>query len=120
MSPRWLLLILFIWLINLPINNWLESGDFITSAQESAFNNTQNYTFDSSVDTDGVESLNISKPQSAIETMFDAASYNYTFFYDVDPLTGDNTPNQFMIIRWILIITSLVVIVFSAKTLFFK
>lgn len=120
MSPRWLIALLFIWVLNIPVNNWLEGDDFITSAQANALSNTQNYTFDSSVDSDGIEALNLSKPKNALETLFDAISFNYSFFYDVDPVTGSNSPNQWMYIRYFLIIMSIVIIAFTMKTLFFS
>lgn len=120
MSPRWLLVLIVIWLLNIPVNNWLEGDDFITSAQEATFNTANEYEFDSSVDSSGLEALNVSKTKSSLETLFDAVSFNYTFFYDIDPVTGDQEPNEFMYIRWFLIAMSFVTIIFTVKTIFFS
>lgn len=120
MSPRWLIVLLFIWLLNIPVNNWLEDDDFITSAQEATFNTANEYTFDSSVDSSGIEALNVSKSKNVLETLFDAVSFNYTFFYDIDPVTGAQTANEFMYVRWFLIVMSLVIIIFTVKTIFFS
>ena len=120
MSPRWLMALLIIWLLNLPVNNWLEGDSFITSAQANMINNSQNYSFVNSIDADGVDILSLNKQKSTFESIFDAVSFNYSFFYDVDPITGDNTPNEFMYIRWFLLIMSIVIIIFCVKTLFFS
>lgn len=117
MSPRWLIALLFLWLINLPINNWLEGDDFITSSQTNALTNTANYTFSTSTDSNGVDVLYLDKARDTWVQIIDAISFNYTFFYNVDPVTGDNTPNQLMYIRYFLIVMSIVIVIFCAITI---
>lgn len=112
MSPRWLIYILLLWIINIPVNNWLEGDSFITSEQTNMISNTQNYTQTSSVDTYGIEVNYFDKARDTWTQVLDAASYNYSFFYDVNPVTGENTPNQWMYIRYILVLISVVIIIF--------
>jgi hypothetical protein len=117
MSPRWLIYLLLLWLINIPVNNWLEGDSFFNAEQTAALTNTQNYTYTTAVDSNGVDVNYFDKARDTWTQIIDASSYNYTFFYDIDPVTGENVPNQFMFVRYFLIAISVVIIIFVIITL---
>ena len=61
-----------------------------------------------------------SNPKSVVEAIYSAVTMDWAWLYDVDPVSGEQTPNSFYIIWAVIYWPIMVAIVFELMVLIFR
>lgn len=90
LSPRWLIGMAFLVVLFFAISNWIDGFPIFTSAQAANYE-TMTGASQVSVQNPGGGAVNyVNIPFAALSAIFDALSWNYSFFHDTDPATGQD------------------------------
>ena len=102
-SPRWLMGMLFAWIMLTIIGNIIEGAGTLTTAQAAQIQEmTESQLIEAKdPDTGGIITYG-GTPKSMIEAIISALTMDWAWLYDIDDATGEQTPNAFWMI-WAII-----------------
>ena len=100
LSPRWLVGLILIYVVGLWASNWVDGNSILTVSDLNILDRTANITLTAGTNSDGVEIISASKDISTWKTVLNILTFNFSYFYDIDPITGTQTPNiWYMLIK---------------------
>lgn len=82
------------------ICNFIEGNDMLTQANIDFTQNMTSHRYTTTTDIEGGEGTFVSKGIDFLSKLF---IFDYSIFYDIDPVTGEKTSNDFYIFRLFLI-----------------
>ena len=102
-NPRWLIGLLMAFILLTIIGNIIEGAGTLTAAQVDKIQQmTESQLIEAKdPDTGGIITYG-GTPKSMIEAIIAALTMDWAWLYDIDPVTGEQTPNLFWMI-WAII-----------------
>ena len=102
-NPRWLMGMLFAWIMLTIIGNIIEGAGTLTTAQAAQIQEmTESQLIEAKdPDTGGIITYG-GTPKSMIEAIISALTMDWAWLYDINPITGEQTPNSFWMV-WAII-----------------
>lgn len=97
-SPRWLIGITMFLVISYAICNFVDGEQVITQGQSNTVTNMTSVDFISVTDSTGGETNYVNMALSTLRTIMKALSWDYTFFHDIDPLTGADRNSEMQLV----------------------
>ena len=113
MSTRLFIGILTFYILAQVICNFMEGNNMVTNANIIEAQENLEHQHTTTIDTGGTEGSFISKSVTFITKV---VFFDYSMFYDIDPVTGAKTSNGFVIIRYLLIAIGVVMLIELAIT----
>jgi len=84
------------------ISNVIELADPMISEDMTVLGKLTAYSRIEATDVVGIASQFMNATGDVIAGLWEVLWFNYTFFYDVDPVTGDQTSNEWTMVRYAL------------------
>ena len=102
-NPRWLIGLLMAFILLTIIGNIIEGAGTLTAAQVDKIQQmTESQLIEAKdPDTGGIITYG-GTPKSMIEAIISALTMDWAWLYDIDPVTGEQTPNSFWMV-WAII-----------------
>lgn len=107
MSTRLFIGLLTFYVLMQVVCNFYEGNSMVTNANIMESQQMLNHQYTTTVDTEGSEGSFISK---SITFITKVVFFDYSLFYDIDPVTGEKTANNLVIFRYILLALGVVVL----------
>lgn len=97
-SPRWLIGITMFLVMGYVICNFIDGEAILTQNQANTVTNMTSVDFISVTDSTGGETNYVNMALTTLKTIMKALSWDYTFFYDIDPITGEQSNSEMQLV----------------------
>jgi hypothetical protein len=95
LSPRWLIGITLFMVIAFLLSNWVDGSAMFSNEQASNLTQMQQYSSVAVTSSTGSQVNYVNIAFSALTAIGRALSWDYSFFHDIDPLTGRDANTDF-------------------------
>jgi len=113
-SPRWLIGMLMAWVLLAIVGNIIEGAGVLTENQIGYLQQMTEAELIEAKDPDTGGTVTYGgTPKSMVEMIVDALTMDWAWLYDVDEVTGEQTPNNFWYIWAIIYIPIMIGILFE-------
>jgi len=90
LSPRWLIGMAFLVVLFFAISNWIDGFPLFTTAQAASYEQMTGASAVSVQNPSGGSVNYINIAIGALSNIFSALTWDYSFFHDTDPTTGQD------------------------------
>jgi hypothetical protein len=108
MSTRLFIGLLTFYVLAQIICNFVEGNNMVTNANIMEAQENLEHQHTVTVDTEGTEGSFVSK---SINFITKVVFFDYSLFYDIDPVSGEKTANNLVILRYMLLAIGVVVLI---------
>jgi hypothetical protein len=115
-SPKLLIALIWIFILTQLFCNWFEDDTMYTGTNISATDNTTQHYLTSSTDTTGTPASFVSVTSAIWTFCSKLFLFDYSIFYDYDPVTATKTANFLALLQYLLIAIGVVMWVDLAIT----
>jgi len=113
-SPRWLIGLLMAFVLLSIVGNIIEGAGVLTASQIGQLQDMTEAELIEAKDPDTGGTVTYGgTPKTMVEMIIDAITMDWAWLYDVDPTTGEQTPNNFYYIWAVLYIPIMIGILFE-------
>jgi hypothetical protein len=102
LSPRWLIGIVLFLVIAFLLSNWIDGTAMFSNDQSILVTNMTEHNVVSITTASGSPINYINIATKALTAIGKALSWDYSFFYDIDPLTGANANTDLAMILFVI------------------